>query len=202
MGDEGLERTVQYTFDMVDNITPVTTQAKDSIDGLNKKMGETNEEIIKTNTNYIKSMQALSGFRQGITATVSGMEELGIVNRENNKGLYQLVGGIQLFVGIAQALKGVVGIVTMLRNATASLAGVEAFRAVLKNPATIGVVMAGVGIAGAAVGYMTGAADASGKQNNMSSGPNVTQNISFSGGGAPGYESRTVARDALESMGG
>jgi hypothetical protein len=200
MGSPTLNRKVQYTFEMVDNIVPKAKEASKALKDEDKEAKVVTESIDSQNLSYIKCVASMGAFRHGIHSIAMGMETLGIINKETNKTFYQGIAVIDLFVGAAMAIKGIIGIMQMLKVTEVGVAQVETYRKVLNNPANAALV--GLGI-GAAVG-IAGAFMALNQQNKNASasaaGTVVNQNISFSAA-QPNYNARYTARASIEGLG-
>lgn len=186
---------------MTDNVVPTATKGAAAAKSMDDAINKTTKDIDHQNISYIKAVAAMGAFKHGINSVVNGLEGLGIISKENNKAIYQMTEALNIFVGVAMLLKGVIGIVNMLRNSEIALAVVETYRKVLNNPAAAAAAIAGVGIAAGIAGYLYGASTAGGGESGPSKttgSTTITQNVYFSGG--PDYSAKYTSRAAMEGV--
>jgi hypothetical protein len=188
-------RSVEFSLDFADNISATTEKAAQSQENLQVRVRAANASVMQQDVSFIKTVSSLSALRSGVTGVFSSLIMLGVVGDEGAKTLMKMSAGISLFVGSAQAVKGVIGLMNQLRNSEIALAAVETYRSVLHNPAMLGMVAMAGGAAAGVGGYLIGRSQG-GKGDTT-----VNQNITFQG--APSSsQARGVARDTLQSMGG
>lgn len=174
---------VVYKFTAVDNISgpmkkaetqlnstqaqmEATKQALDEGTTAASKTGEAMEETTQAaqqatqaqQTAIIKSvetMTALHGVQSGLTAITGSLNTLGLVDEETYKTLQKVTAGIQLVVGTAQAVKGVVTLFQSLNSVLKTTAIVSTFASIAENPAKGALIIAGASAAAGVVGgYM------------------------------------------------
>jgi len=191
-----MERTLTYRFEMVDNVSKVAADGTAAQTGLGAAMDATTAKQNTQTLSFLKQMTALSGLRRGFSSLTSGLVELGLVSKDQAAAFMKMNAALGIFIGTAQLIKGVIALINMMRAAEVALAGVETYRAVLKNPAMMAVAIMGIGAAGAAAGFLAGKKSGSGG----GGGTTVNQNLSFYGGDMTAH--RGVARDSLSVMGG
>lgn len=196
VGSPTLSRSVEYTFELVDNITPIAEKSEARLRKLEGAVEGTTESINTQNISYIKAVASMGAFRHGLRSLVMGLEELGIVSKKTNENLYRGVAVVDAFVGSALMIKGLVPVMTSFYNALVSVSAVETYRKVLANPAYLAVAAMGIGAAGAAIGYFYGKSQ---QQAPSTSTTTVTQNVNFLGPGGP--TARYAARSSLEGAG-
>ena len=197
----GLEEGISYRMEIADNISKASGDVIESQKGLQTQVAATKDEVMRQDISFIKSVSSLSAFRRGVTGIVSGLDELGVISRKTHPEIYKIVGGVNLFVGAAQGIKGVIGIVNMLRASEIGLAAVEAYRAVLQNPLRMAAVIGGAAVAGGVAGFLIGVnTGGGGGGGGGNTGTTVNQQVNFYAGG-PDYSTRSTARDSLEGVG-
>ena len=119
----------------------------------------------------VEVMTALHAVQAGLSAVTSSVRTLGIVDEETALTLQKVTAGIQLVVGTAQAIKGVVTLFQTLNAVLKTTAIVSTFAAIAENPAKGALIVGAAGLAAGAVGgYMYSAM----QQNNTT---NTTINV-------------------------
>ena len=167
------EHEVVYTFRAVDEITKPMNQAKRSIEETERaseKYNRTAEEVATQsakasasvqklnqdqNTTILKSVEtltALHAVQSGLSAVTASVQTLGIVDEETAEKMKKLTAGIQLVVGTAQAVKGVVTIFNTLNAVLKTTAIVSTFASIAENPAKGALVVGSMGLAAGAIG--------------------------------------------------
>lgn len=172
-------RSVEYTFELVDNVTPVATKGAQASSRLGSAVDRTTQSIDSQNISYIKAVAAMGAFRHGTRSVVMGLEELGVVSKETNRNLYGAVAVIDTFVGAGLMIKGLIPILQGLYATLTGVAAVETYRKVMANPGYAVVAAAALAAAGGAVGYFMGYQ--AGKGANTGGGWTNIQNITFNG---------------------
>jgi hypothetical protein len=201
VGSPVLQRTVQYTFELVDNTADVATRGTAATNRFGESLDRTTDKLNRQDVSYIKVVASVGAFRHGLRSLAMGLENLGIINKETNKSFYNLVYAVDVFTGVFLAVKGIIGIVTLLRNEELKLALVKTYHKILDNPSyaavAVGASIAAAGITGYLVGRYSGGSAVRSPQGTNAS---ITQNINFYGGG--NAEQRYTSRGALEGAGG
>jgi len=197
-----LNRTVQYTFEIVDNVLDTCHLGADAQKKFDGAIKQTTNSITDQNISYIKAVAAMGAFRHGVHSLAMGFQELGFISKENNKTFYDMIAVIDIVVGAAMAFKGVVGIMNMLRDAEIGVALVETYRKILANPGWAAVAI-GAGIAAVGVaGYLASIQPKTQSEAYFGAPAQsqVNQNVYFTGGGT-NTDARHAARSSLEGMG-
>lgn len=192
----GMDTSINWTFNMVDNVSGTTKQMADSQAQLAGNASAAKASIDSQNISFMAQTAAVMATYGGVRRLTSSLTELGLVSDGNAAKLQKLNATLGLVAGGFQLMKGATQIIKMLTQAEIGLAAVESFRAVLNNPAKIALVGAGLGLA-AGVGA---ALLATGGGSGGGGGTTVNQSITFNGGST--QDQRTVARDTFEAMGG
>jgi len=187
---------ISFTFAVVDNISPVAREIAANEDNLAQATARANTNIDSQNIKFITQLASVMAVYRGMNMTITSMKTFGLVNNETAESLTKVAHAVGLVAGVFMMLKGAVKIVNALKAAELGLAVVETYRAVLNNPAKLALVGLASAGAGLAAGFLLGAASGGGG----GSGTQVTQTINFNTGESVG--GRSVARDALEFMGG
>ena len=184
------EHEVVYTFRAVDEISKPLEGAKRNIEATeqaSQKYNKTAEEVASQSAKASASVQALNqdqtatilksvetlsamqAIQSGLSAVTSSVRTLGLVDEETAKTLQKVTAGVQLLVGTAQAVKGVVTLFNSLNSVLKTTAIVSTFASIAENPAKGALIVGGAGLAaGAVAGYMYSAT-----QNNKNTTINV-----------------------------
>jgi hypothetical protein len=182
---------VGWVFEVQDGVSNRCYQMVDANKELDDQCKRTQGAIDSQNISFMTSALAVTGVYRGAMILTRSLHELGLVSGQSYEQMQKLVAVVGLAAGAFRLLGGAQKIILMLRDAEVSLAAVESFRAVLKNPGAIGMVIAGIGIASVATGYILG----------QHSNTTVNQEVNFYGTGGSA-DARGVARDTLEAAGG
>ncbi len=191
----GMDTSINWTFNMVDNVSGTTKQMAESQNQLAGSASAAKASMDSQNISFLAQTAAVMATYSGVRQLTSSLTELGLVSENDAVKLQKLNATLGLVAGGFQLMKGATQIIKMLTQAEIGLAAVESFRAVLNSPAKIALVGAGLGLA-AGVGAALLATGGSGG----GGGTTVNQTINFSGGAAS--DQRSVARDTFEAMGG
>ncbi|HOO04519.1 MAG TPA: hypothetical protein PLJ11_07360 [Methanomassiliicoccales archaeon] len=191
----GMDTSINWTFNMVDNVSATTKQMADSQAQLAGNASAAKASIDSQNISFIAQTTAVMATYGGVRRLTSSLTELGLVSEGDAVKLQKLNATLGLVAGGFQLMKGATQIIKMLTQAEIGLAAVESFRAVLNNPAKIALVGAGLGLA-AGVGAALLATSGGGG----GGGTTVNQTITFEG--AATQDQRSVARETYEAMGG
>ena len=170
------EHEVVYTFRAVDEISKPLDGARRNIEAteqVSKKYNKTAEEVALQSAKASASVQSLNqdqtqailksvetlsamqAIQSGLSAVTSSVRTLGLVDEETAKTLQKVTAGVQLLVGTAQAVKGVVTLFNSLNSVLKTTAIVSTFASIAENPAKGALIVGGAGLAaGALAGYM------------------------------------------------
>lgn len=167
------EHEVVYTFRAVDEITKPMTTAKRSLeetDKAGKQYNKTAEEVAVQSAKASASVQrlnqdqqngiiksietltALQAMQSGLSAITNSVQVLGLADEETAQKMKQLTAGIQLVVGTAQTIKGVVTIFNTLNSVLKTTAIVSTFASIAENPAKGALIVGSMGLAAGAIG--------------------------------------------------
>jgi hypothetical protein len=196
-GGGGLERGLKYTYEMTDNVTPTARAAEASASNLSRAIKETKDASTDQSIQFIKSISALNAVQGGLMGIDHALTRMGVLSDTQGKNFMRMLSGLQLFIGAAQGIKGVIALSNTLKGSQISLAAVETYRAILNNPAKAALVGIGLGSAAAVGGYLLGRSQGGGGGSTTT----VKQTLYFSGG-YHGADQRMMARSSLEAMGG
>lgn len=160
-----LNKTVQYTFVLADNVSQTAQGAADALDTANSKIdaferntkeAEQAAQHLDTTVkqvDLVTQLTAVMGFREATSAITGGLIGLGIAEGEAAEQLNKLNAGFSIFAGAVTTIKSVQAVMTTLNGATAVNTALNAFNAVLQSPAR----MAAVGLAAGAAAGVAGA---------------------------------------------
>jgi hypothetical protein len=197
-----LSRSVEYVFRLADNVAVVSRANAQATREFGDAVDNTTDRINRQNITYIKTVASLGAFRHGLRSMQMGLQDLGIISKQTHKWFYDMVNVIDIWTGVALAIKGVIGLMGTLRSAQIGVAVVETYRKVLQNPGAAALAV-GAGVAtGAIGGYLYGKwTTPETPQPYVGRGNvNVEQNVYFQGGDR-NSDQRYAARSALEGMG-
>ena len=117
----------------------------------------------------VETLSAMHAVQSGLSAVTSSVQTLGIVDEQTAQTLKKVTAGVQLLVGTAQAVKGVVTLFQSLNSVLKTTAIVSTFASIAENPAKGALIVGGASLAaGAVAGYMYSAT-----QNNHNTTINV-----------------------------
>lgn len=186
---------ISYTFYATDNLTPTIENITRSNEELSKSVEGTASSANSATIAFMGTMIAVMSLYSGFRRLTMSLHQLGVLSDGNYQKMMKLAAAVGLVVSVFQMMKGVIFLVNKLKNAEIGLALVETYRAILHNPAKMGLALAGVAAAGLAIGYLAGGAGGGGGKTE------VTQTVSF-GGYGPSQGQREAARGTLEFAGG
>jgi hypothetical protein len=184
---------INFMLRFSENISPEINRIDESQQNLTRSTDFATQSIEKQRLAFVYEISVIRAFHAGISGGIRSMTMLGGVSEETAKKLMKVDAAVMLVSSGFQFLRGAKEVLVMLAGAEAQLAGIETYRAILKNPAMMGLAMAGVGLSAGIAGYLLGGG---GKDDNSM---NVTQNIAFTGYGYP--DQRSMAGSALEVWG-
>jgi len=152
---DDMEGSVKYYFTMVDEVTEPANNAASSLDKLGasadstkKKTDNAKDSMESSTLSAIKTMSAMQSMQSGLSAVSSSMEQLDIGSEEMREGFKNAAAAVQLFVGVAQTIKGTVEIMKTLNGVLKSTAVLGVMSQVALNPVTGLAVVAALGVAG------------------------------------------------------
>lgn len=188
-----LDRTITFTYRLQDNMTKPSEDAAQAQENLGNKVKETTASTDSQKISFMSQVVAVGAVNRGISSMNSGLQELGILSGSSAAAMNKLSSAVQVVSGAFQLFKGVTQVVKMLTAAEASLAVVTTYNKVMQNPANVALAATGLAVAGGVAGYFLGGQGGGG-------GSNVQQTVNISG--LPQSESRSIARESFEIMGG
>ena len=170
------EHEVVYTFRAVDEISKPLEGARRNIENTERasqqynrtaeevasqsakasaKVQALNQDQTATILKSVETLSALHAVQSGLSAVTSSVRTLGLVNDETAEKMQKLTAGVQLMVGTAQAVKGVVTLFQSLNSVLKTTAIVSTFASIAENPAKGALIVGGASLAaGAVAGYM------------------------------------------------
>ena len=177
------DQEVVYTFRAEDGISGPMKKAEEQLtrtEEASDKAAAQERAILKS----VETLSALHAVQSGLSAVTSSVRTLGIVDEETALQLQKVTAGIQLVVGTAQAVKGVVTLFNTLNGVLKTTAIVSTFASIAENPVKGAAIVGGAALAaGAVAGYLY-----SSTQNN-----NTTINV--------GHQDTATARQAEQATG-
>jgi len=170
------ENEVVYTFRAVDEISKPLEGARRNIENTERasqqynrtaeevasqsakasaKVQALNQDQTATILKSVETLSALHAVQSGLSAVTSSVRTLGLVDEETAEKMQKLTAGVQLMVGTAQAVKGVVTLFQSLNSVLKTTAIVSTFASIAENPAKGALIVGGASLAaGAVAGYM------------------------------------------------
>lgn len=169
------EHEVVYTFRAEDGISRPMEQAKRSLEEADRQSKQTERsmkeaedqardtsvQLRSTNADQqtailksVETLAALHALQSGIGAITNSVRTLGLVDDETAQTLQRVTAGIQLMVGTAETVKGVVTLFRSLNSVLKTTAIVSTFASIAENPVKGAMVL---GMAGLGVGAVAGA---------------------------------------------
>jgi hypothetical protein len=186
---------VQFTWTMVDNVSATSNALAGSQEKLGTSVRSTTQSIDSQSIAFLKTLGAVHATYMGMTRLISGAEGLGIVHGQLAKDLDKVRLAAEMVYGAFMFWKGIGAVIDMVTVASVNLAAVESYLTVLKNPLSIGLIAAGIGVAvGASAALLS-------QRGHSSSTTNVIQNLTFTSA-ASQTQYRSVSGDAFAAMGG
>ncbi len=160
--EDGISAPMRKAEEQLLKTAEATAQAERSSDSAKAAMdsaAQSAENVAqKEQTAILKSVETLAAMhalQSGVGAIASSVKTLGLVADETYATLQKLTAGIQLVVGTAEAVKGVVTLFNTLNSVLKTTAIVSTFAAIAENPAVGLAAVAGAGVAAGAIGgYM------------------------------------------------
>lgn len=146
---------IVYTFRAEDNISGPMRKAEEQLNRTEEASNRCTDAQEKAILKSVEVMTALHAVQSGLSAVTSSVRTLGIVDEETALKLQKVTAGVQLVVGTAQAIKGVVTLFQTLNAVLKTTAIVSTFAAIAENPAKGALIIGGASLAAGAVGgYM------------------------------------------------
>ena len=146
---------VVYTFRAEDKISEPMKRAEDQLRKTETASKDCTEAQQTAILKSVEVMSALHSVQSGLSAVTSSVRTLGIVDEETALKLQKVTAGLQLVVGTAQAIKGVVTLFQTLNTVLKTTAIVSTFASIAENPAKGALIIGAAGLAAGAVGgYM------------------------------------------------
>ncbi len=183
---------INFTLELVDNISATVNRVESSIEGLEKKMDTLIESSGKQEISFLAQVQAVRSIDMGFRGLVNVGSELGLVTGGLEKGLHGVSVAVHGVSAAFQLLKGARQVLIMLRSAEVGVATVEAFRAGLKGK--LGLVVLGLSVAAGAGGYLAG-------RSSVENTTTVNQSVTI-GTGYASNDTRATAAEVLDALGG
>lgn len=168
---------VVYTFRAEDKISEPMKNAETQLKATEQATEECTKAQERTILKSVETLTAMQALQSGVGAVTHAVTTLGMVDDETARTLQKLTAGIQLVVGTAQAIKGVVTLFQSLNAVLKTTAIVSTFASIAENPVKGAAIIGAAGLAaGAVAGYL------------YSSTQNTTINV--------GHEDTATARQA------
>ena len=143
---------VVYTFRAEDKISEPMKQAEAQLRKTEEASNKCTEAQQTAILKSVETLSALHAVQSGLSAVTSSVKTLGLVDEETALTLQKVTAGIQLVVGTAQAIKGVVTLFQTLNAVLKTTAIVSTFAAIAENPAKGALIVGGAAMAAGAVG--------------------------------------------------
>ena len=146
---------VVYTFRAEDEISAPMKKAEEQLQRTEEASEKCTQAQEKAILKSVETLSALQAVQSGMSAVTSSVQTLGLVDEETAQSLRKVTAAIQLVVGTAQAIKGVVTLFNTLNAVLKTTAIVSTFAAIAENPVKGMAIVGAAGIAaGAVAGYM------------------------------------------------
>ena len=145
-----LEQTDRQSKKTEESLEQVQTQAQDTSSQIRRTNQDQQTAVLKS----VETLAALHALQSGIGAITNSVRTLGLVDDETAQTLQKVTAGIQLMVGTAETVKGVVTLFRSLNSVLKTTAIVSTFASIAENPAKGAMVL---GMAGLGVGAVAGA---------------------------------------------
>ena len=186
-----MDEKIQYTFAVTDQVTETCEKMAAATEALEAATDKAKKSVDSQNISFLTQIAAVNTLYAGQRMLTGSIKELGLVGDETAAAMDKVNAAVGLVVGSYNMLKGAAKIVNTLKNAEVALAAVESYRAVLKNPAKLGLVAVAVGTAAGVGGYFLGKSSGGGGQST------VNQTVNFSGNVSQ-QNQRSLSRDSFE----
>ena len=146
---------VVYTFRAEDKISEPMKNAETQLKATEQATEECTKAQERTILKSVETLSAMQAIQSGVGAVTHAVTTLGMVDDETARTLQKLTAGIQLVVGTAQAIKGVVTIFQSLNAVLKTTAIVSTFASIAENPVKGAAIIGAAGLAaGAVAGYL------------------------------------------------
>lgn len=149
------ETDVVYRFRAEDGISGPMKKAEDQLNRTEEASNRCTDSQQKAILKSVETLAALQAVQSGLSAITSSVRALGIVDEETALTLQKVTAGVQLVVGTAQAIKGVVTLFQTLNTVLKTTAIVSTFASIAENPLKGGLILGAAGLAaGGVAGYL------------------------------------------------
>lgn len=146
---------VVFVFRAEDKVSEPMKKAEAQLDATAEASERCTKSQERTILKSVETLTALQAVQSGVTAVASSVQTLGLVDEETAQSIRKVAAGIQLVVGTAQAVKGVVTLFNTLNSVLKTTAIVSTFASIAENPAKGALIVGGAALAaGAVAGYM------------------------------------------------
>lgn len=146
---------VVYTFRAEDKISEPMKNAETQLKATEQATEECTKAQERTILKSVETLTAMQALQSGVGAVTHAVTTLGMVDDETARTLQKLTAGIQLVVGTAQAIKGVVTLFQSLNAVLKTTAIVSTFASIAENPVKGAAIIGAAGLAaGAVAGYL------------------------------------------------
>jgi hypothetical protein len=146
---------VVYTFTAEDGISGPMKKAEEQLAKTEQASETCTQAQERAILKSVETLSALHAVQSGMSAVTSSVQTLGLVDEETFQSLRKVTAGIQLVVGTAEAVKGVVTLFNTLNGVLKTTAIVSTFAAIAENPLKGAAIVGAAGVAaGAVAGYM------------------------------------------------
>ena len=146
------ETDVVYTFRAEDKISGPMKKAEEQLNRTEEASQKCTQAQQSAILKSVEVMTALHAVQSGLSAVTSSVRTLGLVDEETALKLQKVTAGVQLLVGTAQAVKGVITLFQTLNSVLKTTAIVSTFAAIAENPAKGALIIGGAALAAGAVG--------------------------------------------------
>lgn len=149
------DQEVVYTFRAEDGISAPMKKAEDQLKATEEASDKCTQSQERAILKSVETLAALQAVQSGLSAVTSSVNTLGIVDEQTYATLQKLTAGVQLVVGTAQAIKGVVTLFQSLNAVLKTTAIVSTFASIAENPVKGAAIIGAAGLAaGAVAGYL------------------------------------------------
>ena len=149
------DQEVVYIFRAEDQISEPMKKAEDQLTKTEEASEKCTQAQEKAILKSVETLSALQALQSGVSAITSSVRTLGIVDEDTAIQLQKVTAAIQLVVGTAQAIKGVVTLFNTLNGVLKTTAIVSTFASIAENPVKGAAIVGGAALAaGAVAGYM------------------------------------------------
>jgi hypothetical protein len=144
-----------------ENATAMLKKARAESRGLANDQKEVAKSTVESNVAFLKNADALRQTSRGLNMVGNSMETLGLLTKEQAQVMNAGVAIMNLFVGAAMGIQGIIGLINALRTSTIALTVVEALRTGLIPFIGPALVAAAIGAAAGAAVFLAASAQTS-----------------------------------------